>query len=231
MRCGGELPAGCKQAGLRGFTARVERPARPSGQAERRDAGDAEHVASFCEIVLPPRSAQGREHLVGGRRGNGPGLSMPVRGGTPRMTTENQRSFSSKRRMQISDAMQAGSKMSGEDSSFLTQVGVDFSVAEGRNAASRALASTPSTDEEFQRLSSGEFECARVSSGDPQVFLSCSAPLLFTCCPHPLTSHFLCLFKSVSLPFDLVYVCECNFGDGCNYALSSSTSLPVQLQR
>ena len=46
-----------------------------------------------------------------------------------------------------------------------------------------------------------------------------------------LNSHFLCLFKSVSLPFDLVYVCECNFGDGCNYALSSSTSLPVQLQR
>ena len=53
MRCGGELPAGCKQAGLRGFTARLERPARPSGQAERRDAGDAaEHVAPFCEIVL-----------------------------------------------------------------------------------------------------------------------------------------------------------------------------------
>ena len=60
LRCVGELPAGCKQAGLRGFTARLERPARPSGQAERRDAGEAaEHVAPFCEIVLPPRSAQG----------------------------------------------------------------------------------------------------------------------------------------------------------------------------
>ena len=92
--------------------------------------------------------------------------------------------------MQITDAMQAGSKMSGEDSSFLTQVGVDFSVAEGGNAASRALASTPSTDEEFQRLSSGEFECARVSSGDSQVFLSCSAPLLFICSPHPLKQSF-----------------------------------------
>ena len=134
---------------------------------------------------------------MGGRRDNGPGLSMPVRGGTPRMTTENQRSFSSKRRMQISDAMQAGSKMSGEDSSFLTQVGVDFSVAEGRNAASRALASTPSTDEEFQRLSSGEFECARVSSGDSQVFLSCSAPLL----SHVLRIHLTVIFFASSNQF------------------------------
>ena len=114
------------------------------------------------------------------------------------MTTENQRSFSSKRRMQISDAMQAGSKMSGEDSSFLTQVGVDFSVAEGRNAASRALASTPSTDEEFKRLSSGEFDCARVSSGDSQVFLLCSAPLLFT-------MFCASTYESFSLPFQIIF--------------------------